>query len=112
MCVKGVDHSLRCSQPWLILAPELKQKHAFAKDGSNGWGFEFNSTFTPDLEILVVWSMLARPITSNITVQPIEQDCRTGIFDVLSNELIDMIFEYIAEDPKDTIALGLTCEAF
>lgn len=35
-----------------------------------------------------------------------------GIFDLLSNELIDITFEYIIEDLQDTIAIGLTGEGF
>ncbi len=112
MCGKGVDQTMRSPQQWLILAPETKQKHAFARDGSDGWGFKFNDHFTPDSEIFDVWSMLARPVIASITIQPMQQDCRMGTFDVLSNELIDMIFAYVTEVPKDTVALGLTCEAF
>jgi hypothetical protein len=55
------------------------------------------------------WWLLARPV-----ICPVSNEAQTGslgAFDILSNELLDMIIENL-EDRSDIIALGLCCEAF
>ncbi|KAH9206443.1 hypothetical protein DL95DRAFT_396933 [Leptodontidium sp. 2 PMI_412] len=111
MCPPGVDQTMRSPQQWLLYAPELEQRHSFTEEG-DGWGTKFTEIFSEGDKLFDTWAMLARPAHSRLKRTPLKSDGRRGLFDLLSNELIDMILEHVVEDPVDTMALGLTCEGF
>ncbi|PVH75795.1 hypothetical protein DL98DRAFT_518392 [Cadophora sp. DSE1049] len=110
MCPPGVDQTMRSSQQWLLYAPELEQRHSFTKT-DDGWGTKFTE-ITSGNGNFDAWEMLARPASSAMKVHRVKGDCRRGRFDMLSNELIDMVLEHVSEDPVDMMAVGLTCEGF
>ena len=102
---------MRSAQQWLLYAPEIEQRHAFTKE-DDGWGTGFTEIVSGDIS-LNAWELLARPAAdSAMKVNNANNDCRRGWFDLLSNELIDMVLEYVSEDAVDMVALGLTCEGF
>jgi len=111
MCPPGVDQTMRSAQQWLLYAPELEQRHSFTK-ADDGWGTKFTQ-ITSGNGSFDAWELLARPAAdSAMQVNNANNDCRRGWFDLLSNELIDMVLEHISEDSVDMMALGLTCEGF
>lgn len=107
---------MRSPQQYLILAPERQQRFAFTtgdSDDSDGWGFKFPHAFAIDHGGFDAWAMLARPVRSQVVSLPtFKATGSMSNFDVLSNELIAMIFEHVVEDATDFMALGLTCVNF
>ncbi|KAG4438162.1 hypothetical protein IFR05_006373 [Cadophora sp. M221] len=111
MCPPGVDQTERSPQQWLLYAPELAQRYSFTEEG-DGWGTDFNTICSESPNYLNAWDILARPAHSEMKSAPMKTEGRSGRFHLLSNELIDMILEYVTEDPVDTMALGLASERF
>ncbi|KAL2060366.1 hypothetical protein VTL71DRAFT_9761 [Oculimacula yallundae] len=113
MCPPGVDQTMRTPQKWLLYAPELGQRHNSVLD--RGGPRALLSEICPEREPLFdAWSLLARPATYTVRLPSPKAYQSRGLFDKLSNELMDMILEEVTDwnDPDDLMVLGLTCESF
>ncbi|KAE8442816.1 hypothetical protein EG329_002788 [Mollisiaceae sp. DMI_Dod_QoI] len=121
MCGKGVDQTMRTPQRWQVLALELKERHCMGNE--ENMGFELGKSFFTDKINFDVWGALARPAVPVVQQKKIEPgDDRDddypwrrslGIFDILSNELVDMVIDNVStSNDNDLVALGLTCQGF
>jgi hypothetical protein len=102
-------------QKWQIVAPELRETHEMGHDDNKEWGI--SGFFDSVLNSFDVWGALARPVFPNFQIkQIVEGDddyprrMSLGMFDLLSNELLDMVIDNIIHEDSDIIALGLTCQ--
>jgi hypothetical protein len=98
---------MRTSQVWYFVAPEIQQ--AFKPQPDGGWwgSFRMSSMIFASNSEFNAWSLLARPV---IPLQSKQAQSRSlGAFDVLSNEILDIIIDNM-DDKSGIIALGLCCE--
>ncbi|KUJ18681.1 uncharacterized protein LY89DRAFT_502146 [Mollisia scopiformis] len=118
MCGKGVDQTTRSPQHYQVMAPELLEKHVMYYDENKRYDFELEESFFTEKMDFDIWGALARPVLPIKKVVP-KNDAddypwriSLGLFDLLSNELIDMVIDNISTSDDDLIALGLTCQGF
>ncbi|KAE9377355.1 hypothetical protein N431DRAFT_436586 [Stipitochalara longipes BDJ] len=111
MCPPGTDQTMRTAQVWCFLAPEIKQAFKPEHDEASwrSWySFKMSDMLFDNKDRFDAWSLLARPVTP----QPAKiQLGSLGAFDVLSNEILEMVIDHI-DDNSDVMALGLSCEGF
>jgi hypothetical protein len=116
MCPPGVDQTTRTWQRWYLIAPELLQFHPVETDQQTYSSDPKVSLFNPKIDS-VVWGKLARPVIASATIEP-QHKCsgtpknseRLSFLEKLSNELLDMIFEHLATEKKNMVALGLSSQ--
>ena len=112
MCPPGTDQTMRSAQVWYFLAPEVKQAlqpHPGNTERHSWYSFKISDMLFDTDRRFDAWSLLARPVTP--PQAPRIHLGSLGAFDVLSNEILEMVVEHI-EERSDSIALGLTCEGF
>jgi hypothetical protein len=115
MCGKGVDQTTRTPQCWQIQAPELQERlclgHEVMKDTDLA-----ERLFSANIDF-DIWGLLARPVLPVTKPNKVKKAndhpprMSFGIFDTLSNELVDMVISYVSTCDSDLIAFGLSCQS-
>jgi hypothetical protein len=112
MCPPGVDQTMRSAQVWYFLAPEVKQAFQPRPAGEDWYSlhsFKMSDMLFDSKNRFDAWSLLARPVKP--APCPALQFGSLGDFDVLSNEILEIVIGNI-EDKSDAMALALCCEGF
>src|SRR4051812_16694619 len=106
MCPPGVDQTMRSSQIWQFLAPELLQSESIISPIDYGRGSLSSILFNPKVPSWDAFPKLARHIvhaTGLYTRLPGSTPTSSHL-DVLSTELTDMVISYLVPSTSDLVA--------